>query len=531
MRRNLTPEWDSGNRNSSIWEEYTGLAFVGVNSLILLVTSSVGIAANIFVILAVYHQKSLQTSNNALVVNLAVIDTLRCLIDCPILLTIVLTVYQRGHSNTLICDAQVASFSFSCCIQLLTLACISAERYQAIVQPFKTIQRRRRIMVLIPAMWILAILVAVFCLVFVKDSPVHIRCKGMQREKSTLYDTFGLYMLLPLWAACFSIIIGFYARIFIHVRSHNRKIFDKGTFPLSEKRKTEEKQNHLENTALDEKSEQKQTLSPSAEQAGLGAQAEPHSSMKDSPDVLLTSPEVPKCVISDNKKELKKEFEITDMEEQLHPPAMQVAVQNNEKAFKTEKSNSSAKKVEAQLSNGDSVAGVKSSTTKPQKVPSNFDTEKQSKERVKIDKAPSVMEENSPHAPSLRNLEPTSLLVTEPEQAKNNSEELLPAATLAQESPLPPVSTNVPETEASKQNVGVEGPVCMMPSKERKERASKNKESKMAKRAGYIIITFLLFWLPLITTILANVTALKNRDGQVRSCRGQDATLEELCNE
>ncbi|XP_029378389.1 trace amine-associated receptor 13c-like [Echeneis naucrates] len=313
MRAEPSHAWDPGN--DTTWEEYIDITFVVANSLILLTTSVVGIAANIFVILAVYRQKSLQTSNNALVVNLAVIDILRCVIDCPILLAIITAVHQKGHLGHLICDTQVASFSFSCCIQLLTLACISAERYQAIAQPFKTIQRRKRITVLIPLTWALAILVAVFCCMFVKDSPVHVRCKGSQRETSSSYDTFGLYMLFPLWAACFGVIIGFYARIFLLVRSHNWKIFDKGIFALSEKLKTE---------------------------------------------------------------------------------------------------------------------------------------------------------------------------------------------------------ANAPETDALKKNVEAEGAVCMMPSKANKERVNKKKEGKMAKRAGYIIVTFLFFWLPLISTILVKFGVHKNSNTQMK---------------
>ncbi|XP_067356234.1 probable G-protein coupled receptor No18 [Channa argus] len=329
MRRATTPAW--GSENSTIWEEYNDIAFVVANSLILLITSAVGIAANIFVLLAVYHQKSLQTLNNALVVDLAIIDTLRCVIDCPILLTIIIFAYQRGHVDTYICDIQVASFSFSCCIQLLTLACISAERYQAIAQPFKTSQRRKRIIVLIPLTWTLSILAAAFCFISLKDSPVNVRCKGSQRETLSSYDTFGLFMLLPLWAACFSIIIGFYARIFTLVRSHNRKVFDKGTLHLSKKEKTENQQNKEENTA-----------------------------------------------------------------------------------WKSEHGN------------------------------------------------------------------------------------------------------NNPETGATHQNMVTEGAVCMMPSKANRERAKKMKESKMAKRAGYIIITFLLFWLPLITTILVNFAVYNINNTQIK---------------
>lgn len=530
MRGEPAPAWDSGNH--TIWGEYADIAFVVANSLILLVTSAVGIAANIFVILAVYHQKSLQTCNNALVVNLAVIDILRCVIDCPILLTIVITVHQRGHVNKLICDTQVASFSFSCCIQLLTLACISAERYQAIAQPFKTVQRRRRITVLIPVTWILAILVAVSCLIFVKDSPVHVRCSGLQGEISS-YDTFGLYMLLPIWAACFGVIIGFYTRIFTLVKTHNRKIFDKGTFPLSKTEKTDVKEKTGETAAVESaqgNTEQNKTLSEIVAQAEPGTQGELNSSTKDSPAALLTSTKALQCVSTglDNKPQLKKTLQITDLEiEQPRSSAIQVVVQHGERAFKTEKSNPSDKKVEAKLSNGDAVASVKSSTVKPQKVSSNFDTEKQSKETVKTDKEPSEMKASSPHVPSSapsENPESTSILLIEQKQAKNkDSGEAQSVAAVAQDSVVPPVSTTVPETEATKQNMEVEGPVCMMPSKERRERASKKKESKMAKRAGYIILTFLLFWLPLITTILVNFIAHKNKNTQVSSCRGTDA--------
>lgn len=514
MRALHTHEWRSGN--VTVWEEYATLAFVVASSAILLITFSVGIAANIFVILAVYGQKSLQTSTNALVVNLAVIDLLRCLIDCPVLLTIGITAHQSGSGNHLFCDTQVASFSFSCCIQLLTLACISAERYQAIAQPFKTTQRRRRIMVLIPVTWILAIVVAGFCLMFVKDSPVYMRCKGLQGQSS--YDTFGLYILFPLWAACFAVIIGFYARIFLLVRSHNRKIFDKGIHP-SRIDKADTKQENGEAVEGCFKSEQKQTLSKSVEQMGPEILSQTNSSVKDSPALLVTSAEAPRCVPdgSDYKKYLKKPLEITDLDGK-QPPSTRVSVQSEEKTIKTEKVMSTAMKVEAKQSKEDAAVGDKSSSTKPQKVSSISDTEKQSKEGAQIHKTPSEMKERSPHGPPsalLPNPESTFLMQREGTE-KQGSEEPSPAAPA--EPSLHTVPANVPETEALRQNMDVEGPVCMMPSKERRERTSKNKESKMAKRAGYIIITFLLFWLPLITTILGNFITQESETPQVSSC-------------
>lgn len=513
MRASYTHEWRSGN--VTVWEDYRALAFVLTTSAILVITFSVGIAANVFVILAVYGQKSLQTSTNALVVNLAVIDLLRCLIDCPVLLTTVITVHQSGRGNQLVCDTQVASFSFSCCIQLLTLACISAERYQAIAQPFKTTQRRRRIMVLIAVTWTLAIVVAGFCLMFVKDSPVHMRCRGLRGRSS--YDTFGLYILFPFWAACCSVIIGFYARIFLLVRSHNRKIFDKGFHP-SRTDKADAKQGNGEAVEGSCKAEQKPTLSKSVEQMGSEKLSHTDSPVKDSPAVLVTSAEPPPSVpdASDYKKELKKPLETEDLEEQ--PPSAPVSVQSEEKTIQTEKLTSPAKKVAKKKSKGDAVAGEKSLSTKPQKVLSVSDTEKRSEEGVQIHKTPSEMKERSPHGPSsarLPNPESTLLMPAEGTETQGSGE---PAPAAPAEPPAPAGPADVPETEAPRQQADMEGPVCMMPSKERRERASKSKESKMAKRAGYIIVTFLLFWLPLITTILGNFFTQGSESPQVSRC-------------
>ncbi|CAJ1056372.1 D(2) dopamine receptor A-like [Xyrichtys novacula] len=508
MRVEPSPSWDFGN-NTSL-EDYTDIAFVAANCLILLITSVVGVAANIFVIIAVYHQKSLQTWNNALVVNLAVIDILRCAIDCPLLFTIVITVHERGHADELICDAQVASFSFSCCIQLLTLACISAERYQAIAQPFKISQRRKRIMVLIPLTWTLAILVAGFCLTFVRDSPVQVKCKGLPRgTTSDSYDTFGLYILFPLWAACFAVIVGFYARIFFLVRSHNRKIFDKGIILVSKSDETAVKQTKEETEAVEVgcgNPEQSQNLSKSVPD-GL-TQVEPNSSNKGS-----TTAQLP--VGADNRKVLTNALEITDLETG-HQSSLQIKVETEEKPRKTERSNPCDRKAAEKPSTNEAANGVNNSTTKPEKASSSLETVKQSKERSKTDTAASEMKETRPHLSSPAKVEnpgSTSVLLSEQKQPKkSNRERALPVVTVDQASSLPPVSVDVPETEAAKQDVEAEGAVCMMPSKTSKERVKKKKESKMAKRAGYIIITFLLFWLPLITSILVNLVIHKNKN-------------------
>ncbi|XP_069018433.1 uncharacterized protein [Embiotoca jacksoni] len=151
-----------------------------------------------------------------------------------------------------------------------------------------------------------------------------------------------------------------------------------------------------------------------------------------------------------------------------------------------------------------------------QQVSGSLNTGNQSKERLNSDIA--TTETNPGVFPSAQSENPqsASALLIEPKQAKSSSGgETLAAAPPGEVSSLPPGSSNVPETEAVKQHVEVEGAVCMMPSKASRERASKNKESKMARRAGYIIVTFLFFWLPLITTILVNFVVHKNKNTQI----------------
>ncbi|KAM8860888.1 uncharacterized protein ACB058_007898 [Synchiropus picturatus] len=404
--------------NRSIWDQYIDVGFVVANSLILGITSVVGIAANLFVILAVYYQKSLRTWNNALVVNLATIDILRCLVDCPVLFTIVLFVHQQRRLDQLICDAQIVSFSFSCCVQLLTLACISAERYQAIAQPFKTVQRRRRIIVLIPLTWILAVLLALSSVVFLKDSPVHVYCRSPQGEASS-YDTFGLYTLFPLWAACFAVIIGFYTRIFTHVRAHNRKIFDQGTIPVSEKISAPQEENNqmpLELVELETKD----------------------GSKKDS--VALQEPELVQNCASEKGTQM----------ETKSPEG------SGENRVKTKQ--------------GDSATEGKPSSVEASSKP----------QAVKIH---------------------SDLVKTSPLSLIDGGEAVAVAA----------VDPGATQTEATTTEAQVLGAVCMMPAKSSRERATKRKESNLAKRAGYIILTFLLFWLPLITTILLNFAVHENK--------------------
>ncbi|XP_077565171.1 uncharacterized protein LOC144180891 [Stigmatopora nigra] len=95
------------------------------------------------------QQRSLQTWTNAQVFNLAAMDMLRCVCDCPILVILLLDSWPSAGTHHNFCDIQmaiqVASFSFACSVELSTLARISAERYLGVARPFHRNAKRWQI--------------------------------------------------------------------------------------------------------------------------------------------------------------------------------------------------------------------------------------------------------------------------------------------------------------------------------------------------------------------------------------------------
>ncbi|XP_077423943.1 D(2) dopamine receptor A-like [Vanacampus margaritifer] len=432
--------------NGTASGERVRAAFLAANCFILTSTSVAGLAANAFVILAVCRQRSLRTWTNGLLVNLAAVDILRCVGDCPVLLAVLLLRDGRGRdARRVLCDVQVASFSFVCCSQLSTLACIGAERYRAVARPFESGERRRRILASIPLTWLWAVLVAFLCLTYAKDSPVHARCTGSPQSSS--YDTFGIYVLFPLWAACFGVTVGFYARIFVLVRAHNRKIFDKGIFPVSNNDK-------MEGGRKD----------PCVVQVH---QTEADSTEEDS---NLAPTKTQRNEICSNGNEPGAEARFTEL------PAAQEAVQS-ERLERTVAQPSLA------------VSAVKSAITNGRQPPGDRGAEKRSGRQLTFDQV---------KATSLH----VCTFVTDPAGSTGSA-----AAS--------PVAVALPASGGGPLEApDIQGAVCMMPAAASRERCSKSKESRTAKRAGYIILTFLVFWTPLVITVLVNWIVHRNRNTQ-----------------
>ncbi|XP_067292490.1 dopamine D2-like receptor [Pseudorasbora parva] len=517
MRSNFT----AGQVNNT-WQDTIEVAFAAVNCLVLLVTLHVGILANLFVAWAVRHQKSLQTSNNALLVNLAVIDLLRCVIDCPLLLSIVLSARDLG---LLFCSAQIASFSLICCVQLLTLACISAERYQAIAHPFST-ERKKRITVWILLTWLAPISISVICVIFAKDSPVYIRCRGLRKETLDSYDTFGLYILTPVWCVCLTVIVGFYGRIFLLVKAHGRKIFDKGSLPPPEK-KEDKKQKHMETkNSIKSDTENPQTINtnyiklikkePSGENNPLDLNATAVTNLNKHDPEILTEKSINE--LSNETPEVLKGIVETN-DHQNTTSSLDTSPSANEEVGAVESSTNQVTDGEVSLGSTNGEGGEEDPTSETSPSAYEDAAVKSSTNQVTNGEVSGGTtngeggeeDPTSKTSPSANEdagtVESSTPQDTETSPASGNGEDAeeqsAPQETAAEASPaLTGETTAAPQQQEEEEEVA--GAVCMMPSLAQRERGNAKKESKLAKRSGYIIFTFLIFWIPLIATVVLN---------------------------
>ncbi|KAK2867205.1 hypothetical protein Q8A67_025322 [Cirrhinus molitorella] len=500
--------------------------------MVLLVTLHVGILANLFVTWAVHHQKSLQTSNNALLVNLAVIDILRCAIDCPLLLSVVLSAGDAQDLGVVFCSAQIASFSLICCVQLLSLAFISAERYQAIANPFKNAERRKRITVWIALTWLLPISISVICVFFAKDSPVYVRCRGLRMETLDSYDTFGFYILTPIWCVCLMIIIGFYGRIFLLVRAHSRKIFDKGSFPPPEKKKEDTKQKkketktNIKNDTEITKTVDNDHLKPNEKESCGDNPLDLHPTSEELPATTLTGSSnlnKPETVT-----EISTETKVTFVDELSNeaPQLLEVIGEPNDHQPTSEECSSPSANEEngaiesSTHQDADGEVSVESTSGEGAKQ----DVAAESSQSLKAEHGEVDTDGQQDNKHTLETFPPSASEdgTVESSTAQGTTEETFPTSGNGFEGPeeqsapqetaaeTVPASTEEATAAPQEEEEEVAGAVCMMPSLAQRERGNAKKESKLAKRSGYIIFTFLIFWIPLIATVVLNHVFYRN---------------------
>ncbi|XP_006628429.2 5-hydroxytryptamine receptor 2B-like [Lepisosteus oculatus] len=198
------------------------------NCCVLGITFLAGMMGNLLVCWAVYRNKSLQTANNTLLVNLAANDLLKCSLDIPLFMLASVFEKSRLEAGETLCCLHQFTYSLSSCVQLLTLVIISAERFQAIAFPFETDRRKLRIKAWLLVIWAVGFLLGVLSVTLSKDTLFYMMCRHLRVSARSYFDPFGIYVLVPVWMFSLTLIIVHYMRIFVVVRQHANKVFDVG---------------------------------------------------------------------------------------------------------------------------------------------------------------------------------------------------------------------------------------------------------------------------------------------------------------
>ncbi|CAN9515555.1 unnamed protein product [Ophioblennius macclurei] len=209
----------------------THAAFLTFNCTVLTLTLLLGLPGNLWVCWVVFRTKSMQTSNNALLVSLAASDLLKCSVDTPLLL---MSFVRSGRARRAsVCTLQQFTYALCSCVQLLTLVSISVERFQAIAFPFHTEKRKARVRIWILSIWACGLGLALVSLTLSHSALSYLLCRphaGTRDggEPARPPDPFGPYVLVPVWGLSLTAIVVHYVRIFKVVRQHRKKVFNRG---------------------------------------------------------------------------------------------------------------------------------------------------------------------------------------------------------------------------------------------------------------------------------------------------------------
>ncbi|XP_029361328.1 5-hydroxytryptamine receptor 1-like [Echeneis naucrates] len=207
--------------------------FLLFNCTVLTLTLTLGLPGNLWICWVVSRTKSLQTCNNALLVSLAASDLLKCAVDTPLLLSSFLRSGPGSRVSVPVCALQQFTYALCSCVQLLTLVSISVERFQAIAFPFQTGRRRARVRLWILSIWACGLGLAVISLTLSKKVLLYMLCRPhigeYGGEEDLRYsDPFGPFVLVPVWGLSLTLIVVHYVRIFMVVRQHRKKLFNRG---------------------------------------------------------------------------------------------------------------------------------------------------------------------------------------------------------------------------------------------------------------------------------------------------------------
>lgn len=321
------------------------------------------------------------------------------------------------------------------------------------------------------------------------------------------YDTFGVYILTPIWCVCLTVIIGFYGRIFLLVRAHGRKIFDKGSLPPPDKKKEDTKHKKEETkTNIQNDAEKQQTIDSDNSKPN-----EKDSCVENPLDLHPTSfgTDIYKPALA---TEISRETKVTFIDELSNEASqvLEVIGESNDHQPTSEESSSPSNNeedgaIESSTHQDADEVSVRSTSEEGGVEPNvqqdvAAESSQSSVKREDGEEDPNDQDNTSEtFPPSAAEKDGTVESSTSQDTTKETSPTSGNGGEGAEEQSAPQ-ETAAPQEEEEE----AAGAVCMMPSLAQRERGNTKKESKLAKRSGYIIFTFLIFWIPLIATVVLN---------------------------
>ncbi|XP_074644393.1 uncharacterized protein LOC141901184 [Tubulanus polymorphus] len=194
---------------------------VSISCIVFLhITVFAGLFGNTLVFLAVRRSKVLKTAMNALLVNLAIIDTVASVLATPLRIVIlILTANFQGLARG-ICFIHEFISILVCTVQLTTLVAISYERFQAIANPFDVENRVLRVRMGIIFSWGIGFIMSILVVIFLADSPSFLRCTYVYYDMDSYQNMYSNVVLAPISVLATFIILTLYGKIIMALRRH-----------------------------------------------------------------------------------------------------------------------------------------------------------------------------------------------------------------------------------------------------------------------------------------------------------------------
>ena len=164
-------------------------------SIVFIIISTGGVLLNLLLILVIACTKSLHSTTNILIINLAIGDFITALFTVPVDVDFLL----RGYFpyGTIVCGIKETAFMLSLPSSVVNLSLLTFERYLSVAYPFKRIRyfTKWNAVILILLSWTYSILVATF--------PVLID------TKSVVVEYGSCYLIIPMSYQMYQVFVNF----------------------------------------------------------------------------------------------------------------------------------------------------------------------------------------------------------------------------------------------------------------------------------------------------------------------------------